>query len=154
MNMSYPRDRQAGATDIKPQAEDRTVAGATADTSVGELISSISDNLSQLFRQEIELAKAELRQEMSKAGKAAGMLSAAGFAGYMVVLLLSLAAVWGLGNVMDLGWAALLVAAFWAIVAAVLYIPGRNRMRTVSPVPRQTVETLKEDAQWLKHPTG
>ena len=55
---------------------------------------------------------------------------------------------------MDPGWAALLVAVVWAVAGAVLYVTGRQRLRAVSPVPRQTVETLKEDAQWLKNPTG
>lgn len=124
------------------------------DTSIGKLISDISDDLSRLFRQEIDLAKAEVRQEAGKAGKAVGMLGGAGFAGYLTVLLLSFALVFGLGNVMDLGWAALIVAAIWGVVAAVLYANGRTKLRTVSPVPRQTVETIKEDAQWLKNPTG
>jgi tetrahydromethanopterin S-methyltransferase subunit G len=122
--------------------------------SLGEIIGDISDDLSRLFRQEIELAKAEVRQEAGKAGKAAGMLGGAGVAGYMVALLVTLAVMFGLGNVMDLGWAALIVAAVWAIVGAVLYVSGRRRLRTVSPVPRQTAETLKEDARWLKNPTG
>src|SRR3954447_6565496 len=124
------------------------------ETSIGELIGDISDDLSTLFRKEVELAKAEVRQEAGKAGKAAGMLGAAGFAGYLTVLLLTFALVFALGNVMDLGWAALIVAAIWAIVGAVLYTTGRQRLRTVSPMPRQTVETIKEDAQWLKNPTG
>lgn len=124
------------------------------DTSIGQIIGEISDDLSKLFRQEVELAKAEVRQEAAKAGKAAGMLGGAGFAGYMTVLLASLAVVFGLGNVIDLGWAALIVAVIWAAVAAVLYAAGRKKLRTVDPVPRQTVDTLKEDAQWLKNPTG
>jgi hypothetical protein len=124
------------------------------ETSIGQLISDISEDLSQLFRQEVELAKVELRQEAVKAGKAAGMLGGAGFAGYMVALLLTLAVMFGLGNVMDLGWAALIVAVVWAAAGAVLYAQGRRKMSTVSPMPRQTVETLKEDAQWLKNPTG
>ena len=95
-----------------------------------------------------------MRQEARKASRAAGMLGAAGFAGYMVALLLTLAVVAGLSNVMDPGWAALLVAVVWAVAGAVLYVTGRQRLRAVSPVPRQTVETLKEDAQWLKNPTG
>ena len=127
---------------------------AAPDASVGQLISDISDDLATLFRQEVELAKAEIRQEARKAGKAAGMLGGAGFAGYMVALLLTLALVAALSNVMDPGWAALIVAVVWAVVGAVLYATGRQRLRTVSPVPRQTVETLKEDAQWLKNPTG
>ena len=122
--------------------------------SIGEIIGEISDDLSTLFRQEVELAKAEVRQEATKVGKAAGMLGGAGLAGYMVALFVTLAVMFALGNVMDLGWAALIVAVVWAIVGIVLYSTGRSRMRTVSPVPRQTVETLKEDAQWLKNPTG
>jgi hypothetical protein len=124
------------------------------DTSVGELIGNISDDLSQLFRQEVELAKAEVKQEAAKAGKAAGMLGGAGFAGYLAVVLLSFALVFGLANVMDAGWAALIVAAVWAAVGAVLYTNGRKKLKTVDPVPHRTVDTLKEDAQWLKNPTG
>ncbi|MEU1127996.1 phage holin family protein [Streptomyces sp. NPDC005899] len=123
------------------------------DRSVGELVSRVTSDMQVLFRQEVELAKAEIREEATKAGKAAGMLGGAGFAGYMVALFLSLAAVFGLANVMDAGWAALVVTAVWAAVAGVLYVMGRSRMRRVSPQPARTVETLKEDAQWARHPT-
>jgi uncharacterized membrane protein YqjE len=125
-----------------------------ADTSIGEIIGNISSDLSRLFRQEVELAKVELKQEAAKAGKAGGMLGGAGFAGYLAVVLLSFALVFGLANVMDAGWAALIVAAIWGVVAAVLYSAGRKRLKTVDPTPRRTVDTLKEDAQWLKNPTG
>ncbi|KUL25520.1 hypothetical protein ADL15_40500 [Actinoplanes awajinensis subsp. mycoplanecinus] len=121
---------------------------------MGELIGNISDDLSQLFRQEVELAKAELKQEAGKAGKAAGMLGGAGFAGYLSVVLLSFAAVFGLDAVMPMGWAALIVAVIWAAVGAVLYVAGKKKLETVDPMPRRTVDTLKEDAQWLKNPTG
>lgn len=139
MTARYPADRAA---------ED------PAETSVGELIGNISDDLTRLFRQEVELAKAELRQEAAKAGKAAGMLGGAGFAGYLAVVLLSFALVFALGNVMDLGWAALIVAAIWGVIGAVLYANGRKKLKTVDPVPHRTVDTIKEDAQWLRNPTG
>ena len=139
MTTPYPADRAA----IVP-----------AETSVGELIGNISDDLSRLFRQEVELAKAELKQEAAKAGKAAGMLGGAGFAGYLAVVLLSFALVFGLGNVMDLGWAALIVAVIWGVIGAVLYANGRKKLKTVDPVPHRTVDTIKEDAQWMKNPTG
>jgi hypothetical protein len=135
-----------------PYSQDRTEPAG--ETSIGELIGNISSDLSQLFRQEVELAKTEIRQEASKAGKAAGMLGAAGFAGYLAVVLLSFAAVFGLANVMDGGWAALIVAVVWAVVGGVLYAAGRKRLKTVDPMPRRTVDTIKEDAQWLKNPTG
>ncbi|MFJ4975345.1 phage holin family protein [Streptomyces coeruleorubidus] len=133
--------------------QSRRVEARDGDASVGELLSAVTSDVQTLFRQEVELAKTEVKQEATKAGKAAGMYGGAGFAGYMVLLFLSLAAVLGLANVMDGGWAALIVTAVWAVVAAVLYARGRTRMRTVTPKPGQTVETLKENAQWARHPT-
>ncbi len=126
---------------------------STGGESLGDLLGELSGDLSKLMRQELELAKAEFRQEAVKAGKATGMLAAAGFAGYLTTVLLSLALVFALGAVMPLGWAALIVAALWGVVGLVLYTTGRARMRTVNPKPERTVETLKEDAEWAKHPT-
>ena len=88
------------------------------------------------MRQELALAKAELKQEAVKSGKAAGLLGGAGFAGYMLALFLSIAAGWGLANVMDQSWAALIVAAVWAVIGAPLYAAGRNRLREINPGPR------------------
>jgi hypothetical protein len=123
------------------------------DASIGELLSEVTSDVQVLFRQEVELAKAEIREEATKAGKAAGMFGGAGFAGYMVALFASLAAVFALANVMDAGWAALIITGVWAVIGAVLFVMARSRMRTVSPKPEQTVETLKENAQWARHPT-
>lgn len=127
--------------------------GPGQDRSIGELLSEVTSDVQTLFRQEVELAKAEVRQEATKAGKAAGMYGGAGFAGYMLLLFLSLAAVLGLSNVIDGGWSSLIVAAVWAVVAAVLYQRGRTQMRDVSPKPEQTVESMKENAEWARHPT-
>lgn len=120
------------------------------ERSLGELVGEIGEDLSKLFRQELELAKTEMREEAGKAGKAAGMLGGAGFAGAMAAVLLSLALVFALANVMDAGWAALIVGVLWAIAGAVLFSTGRTRMRQVSPKPQETVETLKEDARWAR----
>jgi len=156
MNSPYPGEhgalRAPVSTDTGPAA--RHTAADPDGTSIGQLISDISDDLSKLFRQEVELAKAEVKQEAGKAGKAAGMLGGAGFAGYLTVLLLSFALVFALGNVMDLGWAFLIVAIVWGGVGAVLYAVGRKKLRAVDPMPRRTVDSIKEDAQWLKNPTG
>jgi hypothetical protein len=134
----------------------RTVAAAgpgshdVGAASVGELVGEVSQDLSTLMRQELALAKAEVKQEAVKAGRAAGMLGAAGFAGYMVLLFASIAAWWGLAEVMAEGWAALIVTAVWAVIGAVLYAMGRQRMREVNPVPEQTTETVKELPDTLK----
>lgn len=127
--------------------------GASQDVSeqsVGELIGEVSRDLSTLMRQELELAKAEIKTEVNKSGKAAGMLGGAGFAGYMVALFLSCALWWGLANVMDQGWAALIVAALWAIIGAVLFASGRSTLRTVHPKPERTVETVQRIPGALK----
>jgi hypothetical protein len=115
-----------------------------AGVSVGELISEVTKDLSTLMRQELDLAKAELKQEATKTGKAFGELGAAGFAGYMAVLFLSVALTAALAVVMGWGWAALIVAVLWGIVAAVLYAIGRRQLREVRPKPERTVDTLKE----------
>ena len=118
--------------------------------SLGDLVGAISRDLSTLMRQEIELAKAELKQEAAKTGKGAGMLAGSGFAGYMVLLFASTAAWWGLSNVMDQGWAALIVTALWALVGAALFIIGRGQLRAVHPKPERTVDTLQQVPDALK----
>jgi uncharacterized membrane protein YqjE len=122
----------------------------SVDESVGELVSQLTTDLGDLTRQELALAKAELQAEAKKAGKGAGLLGGAALAGWMVALFLSLTIMWALGEAMDLVWAALIVTALWAIAAAVLATTGRKELREVSPKPDQTVESLKEDAKWLK----
>ena len=118
--------------------------------SVGELIGEVSNDLSTLMRQELALAKAEVKAEATKTGKAAGMLGGAGFAGYMVALFLSCALWWGLANAMDTGIAALIVAIIWGVIGAVLFVTGRKKMREVHPKPERTVSTLKEVPDALK----
>ncbi|WP_066373067.1 phage holin family protein [Herbidospora mongoliensis] len=120
------------------------------DRSLGELVGELGGDLSKLFRQEVELAKTEIREEAGKAGKAAGMFGGAGLAGWMTALFLSLALVWALDAVIDAGWAALIVGLLWGAAAAAMFVRGRNQMREVNPVPEQTVQTLKEDAQWAR----
>ena len=102
------------------------------------------------MRQEIALAKAEVKEEAVKAARAGGMLGAAGFAGDMVLLLASIAAWQGLAEVMPSGWAALIVTAVWAVAGAVLFVLGRQRMREVNPKPERTVETVSEVPGTLK----
>jgi hypothetical protein len=119
-------------------------------TSVAELVREVTQDLSTLMRQELELAKAEVKQEAAKTGKAAEMLGAAGFAGYMTLLFAAIALWWALANVMDQGWAALIVAAMWAAIGVVLYAVGRRRLREVHPTPQQTAETVKELPGTLK----
>ena len=120
---------------------------------VGELIGEIASDLSTLVRQEIELAKAEVKQEAGKAGGAAGMFGGAGVAGLLVAVFASLTVMFALDAIMPIGWAALVVTVLWGVAGFALYTRGRERLRSIS-APQQTIETLKEDARWASHPTS
>ncbi|MEX5717970.1 phage holin family protein [Geodermatophilus maliterrae] len=119
-------------------------------TSVGQLISEVTTDLSVLMRQELALAKAEITVEAKKAGQGAGMFGAAGFAGYMVLMFLSFALWWALENVMDAGLAALIVAVLWGVIGAVAFVMGRKKFRQVNPKPERTVDTLQQVPGALK----
>jgi hypothetical protein len=136
--------------DVAGHAEERATRTAPADASPGQLASEVAKDLSTLVRQEIALAKAELQREAKTAGMAAGALGGAGFAGYFVLVFLSLGLMWGLDAVLPLGWAAVVVAAVWAVIAAVLAVIGRSKLKKVNPKPERTIETVKEDVQWAK----
>lgn len=125
-------------------------AEAKADsTSLGELLGEISRDMSTLMRQEVELAKVELKESATRASKASGMLAGAGIAGHFVLLFLSVALWWMLGDLVGLGWSAAIVAGIWAIIAAILAVMGRNEFKTIKGLP-QTSQTLQEIPPTLK----
>jgi hypothetical protein len=119
-------------------------------TSVGQLMGEVAKDLSTLMRQELELAKVEVKAEATKAATGAGLFGAAGFAGYMVLMFLSFALWWALANVMDTGLAALIVAVLWGVIGAVAYVMGRKKFAQVHPKPERTVETLQQVPGALK----
>ncbi|KRE59327.1 hypothetical protein ASG92_22650 [Arthrobacter sp. Soil736] len=130
-----------------------TPAHARADaTSLGDLLSEVSRDISTLMRQEVELAKAEAKESATKAGKGGGMLAGAGVAGHFVLLFLSVALWYALGELMGLGWSAVVVAGLWGIIAAVLASIGRKELKAIKGMP-QTVETVQEIPPTLK-PNG
>ncbi len=120
-----------------------------ASTSLGDLLGEVTRDLSTLIRQEMELAKAELKQSASRAGKGAGMLGGAGYAALMAVLFLSLALWWAIGTLIGLGWSGVVVAVIWAIVALILFVVGRGQLKKVQGAPR-TVESVKKIPETLK----
>ena len=110
---------------------------------LGELLSDLTRDVSTLMRQEVELAKVELKESATKAGKGAGMMAGAAWAGHLTMLFLSLALWWALGQLIGLGWSAVVVAVIWGIVAAVLASMGRKELNAIKGMPR-TTETVKE----------
>lgn len=122
-------------------------------TSLGDLLSEVTQDISTLMRQEVELAKVELKQSATRAGKGAGMFTGAAVAGYFVLLFLSIALWQALGHLMGLGWSALVVAVLWAIVAAVLAMRGRSEVQRIKGMP-QTKETIQEIPSTMKPSEG
>ena len=128
-----------------------TAAGPPQDArSLGEIVGDISSNFTTLVRQEIDLAKTELKQEATTAGKGVGMLAGAAITGLLVLLFLSWALLWLLDNWMPVEVAALIVALLWAVVTAVLASTGRKMLQQANPQLPQTQQTLKEDASWAR----
>ena len=118
-------------------------------SSVGQLLGEISGDLSTLMRQEVELAKSEIRQSATRAGKGSGMLAGAAVGGHMVLLFLSIALWWGLGNAIGRGWSALVVAVIWAIIAGILAVMGKSQLKAVQGLPK-TTDTAKKIPDALK----
>ena len=116
---------------------------------MAELVGDMTQDLSTLLRKEVELAREEIKVEVRKAARAGGGFGAAAYAGVLA----------GVGLVMTLGflldevlptWVAfLIVTLLLAAGAAVAFLAGKKQLQTIEPVPEQTIETLKEDKQWL-----
>lgn len=130
-----------GATEAPGADEDRP--------SLGDLIGAVTQDLSQLVRDEVDLAKAELTQSAKRAGAGSGMLAGAGVAGHFVLLFLSISLWWALSHPLGHAWSALVVAVIWGVVAAVLALKGRAELRRIKGAPR-TAETVKKIPNALK----
>src|SRR5919198_6051009 len=124
------------------------------ERSVPELVKDLSSQTSTLVRKEIELAKAELQDREKSAGKGAGMLGGAAVAAVLMLGALTATLIALLDDTMATWVAALIATALWAVIALVLAKAGQKALQRATPPGRQTVETVKEDIQWAKNPTG
>ncbi len=141
-----------------------TPASPTHADSVASLLTDVASDVTRLLHQEVELAKTEIRTEASKAAKAGRLLASGAMALHLVAVMASVAAVFAVtAVVVDVlpGWtdlapaiAATGVALLWLIIGLVLITTGRRRLRDFSPMPRQTIQSLKEDLEWLRKPTA
>jgi uncharacterized membrane protein YqjE len=124
------------------------------DRPIGELLRELSNQTTTLVKQELELAKAEMREKGKRAGVGLGLWGASGVVALLALGALTAFFILVLDEVMPDWLAALIVAAVYGAIAGVLYLQGRERVEEAgSPVPEQTVETVKEDVQWAKDQT-
>lgn len=150
--MSTPIDPAGGHVEVTNPSYpgEPEPPGAGDERSIGEIVGDVTSNLTTLLRQEIELAKTEMKEELTKAGKGAGLLGGAGVAGHLLLIFVSLTLMFLLDNWMPIEVAALIVTVIWAIVAAVLALTGRKALQESNPQLPETQQSLKEDAQWAR----
>ncbi|SDB89017.1 Putative Holin-X, holin superfamily III [Raineyella antarctica] len=150
---SPPPRAASGVTPSGATVEPARVPGD--DRSIGEIVGDLGEGLSTLLRQEVALAKAEASETAKRAGAGAGMFAGAAVAALMVATFVSLALWWVIGRAIGtadapaLAPSGLIVAAIWAVVAAILAVVGRSQMKKAAGVP-QTKETLTQIPDALK----
>ena len=132
-----------------PQPPRRSALEAEDGRSLGELLGDVTGNLSTLMQQELALAKAEIRQSGTRAGKGVGMFVGAAIGGFLFLVFLSVSAWWGLGQFIGNQWSALIVAGVWAIIAAVLALVGKKEFERIRGL-QQTTDTLSKVPNALK----
>ena len=135
-----------------PAANSRSRGGAGAPTErpLTELLSDVTAQIQHLLRKEIELAKVETKEQIDRGVKGAAAFAGAGVVGLLGAILLAFAAAYGLAEVMATGFAFLIVGVVFLAVAGVLALQGKKKLAAFSPVPQQTVETVKEDVETAK----
>ena len=117
---------------------------------LGELLSDVTSQLQALVRKELELARAEIKQEVDKAVKGVAAFAVAGVMGLLAAIALVFAAAWGLSELVPEGVAFLIVGVLLLAVAGGLFMAGKKKVAEVNPVPEQTVETVKDDVETAK----
>jgi hypothetical protein len=120
------------------------------EPSIGALVAEASRDLSTLLRAEVDLAKAEIKDEAKTAAKGGAMFGAAGFLGLLAVILLSIALAYGLIAFGIWTWLAfVIVALLYLLIASVLVLVGRNAVNQVGP-PERTIRSVRETASLVK----
>jgi hypothetical protein len=117
------------------------------EATLGELLSEVTSEISILFRQEIDLAKLEAKEEATNVGRASALLGGAAIAGLLGLVLCSMSLAWLIDQGLNRAAAFAIVGGIWTVLAIVLQRVGRARLARVRGLPK-TRETIKEDVEW------
>jgi len=124
-----------------------------ADRSISDVLQDIVRNVQDILRSEVRLAKAEIRQEATKAASSA-LWVALGLVGVVSAWMFLLwSAAYALSAILPMWAATLVIAVAMAAVGSVLIAAGFRRFARVTPMPERTIESLKENFEWMKQPT-
>jgi len=121
------------------------------DRKISDVLQDIVGNFQGIVRSEVRLAKAEIKEEVNKARRATILLAVGGVFALFALAFILLAGDQALQKTMDPWLASVIVAVVVGIVAAVMISKGRADMKRVAPMPGETVRTVKENVEWLKH---
>jgi uncharacterized membrane protein YqjE len=145
---------QGDGRDSVPPVRPRADAGTDQETRpLSDMISGVVENVQNIVRYEVQLAKTELQQEAKTAGKGVAMLAAGALVGFYALGLFLLTAVWALATQVDRWLAALIVAVVVAVIAGALAMVGKKKLDEFSPKPDETIDSVKEDIEWVKRQT-
>lgn len=123
---------------------------AKYDRSLGDLFSELAGETGTLIRQEVALAQVELTQKATKAGKNVGYLAVGGAVAYLAALAVTAAVILLLAQFIPAWLSALIVGLVIAGASYFMISSALAELRKMDPLPKETIETLKEDAKWLK----
>ena len=132
------------------ESSERTMAEMKDTQSIGDLVARLASDTSTLLRQEVQLAKVELSRKAAETGKHVGLIAVGGGVAYAGLLAIVAALILFLGEYMAL-WLSALVTG--VVVGGIGYYLARRQLdalQHVDPVPRATVETMKENKEWAK----
>lgn len=118
---------------------------------VGELVQRASQQLSQLVREEMRLAQAEMTQKGKRFGVGGGLFGGAGLVGVLALQALAATVIATLALALPVWASALIVTAVLAVIAAVLAVTGKQQIsKATPPVPEQTMDSVKADAAEIR----
>lgn len=120
------------------------------DESISELVSRLTQEVSDLVNTHMQLARVEIMSDLRHAGRGAGMLGGAGIASYVAAFLASVAAAIGLGELLPLWAGFLIVAAVWSVAGIVLAVAGRRELKRLPQMADDTLEELERDREWMR----
>jgi len=139
-----------GEAASRTQQERQWVLAADQGGSVGELLTGLTSDMATLFRQEIQLARAETMEKVSQTTQSIVWIAAGGMVAYAGLIGVLIAVIVGLARFMPLWLSALIVGVVVIVVGAVLIQSGRSRLKQLSVVPERTIESIQEDAAFVK----
>ena len=151
--MDDPARKATGQLGSYAYTSKEDIEAMTRERSAGDVLKDIIGNVQEIIRSEVRLAKVETVQEIGKAGTASKIIAIGGVLGLYGGAFILLAIVYALSTVMAAWLAALIVGIALAIPAAVMVSRGMDEIKRVSPAPERTIETVKENVEWMKNQT-